>query len=194
MGVGGHIHIVRDASEATTTSEPSNETLQKAQGGGREAQEEVFAYLYPLVRKHLYFVLGTRLQQGLDEATQESMLQIFRGLPKFRGDAKLATWALRIAIRQAHRYASHSRKRESVPLEDWTEVGFLSPPSVTATQLVKLLHVIKPKKREAFVLMELFDMTAHEAGRALGVSANTAASRSRHAKIELRDALGEAPA
>ena len=49
----------------------------------------------------------------------------------------------------------------------------------------RALAALDPKKREAFVLMGIFELTAAEAGRALGTFANTAASRFRHARAEL---------
>jgi DNA-directed RNA polymerase specialized sigma24 family protein len=52
--------------------------------------------------------------------------------------------------------------------------------------LQRALAALNPKKRSAFVLMEIFDLTAEEAGKALGVPANTAASQCRHARRELQ--------
>jgi DNA-directed RNA polymerase specialized sigma24 family protein len=51
--------------------------------------------------------------------------------------------------------------------------------------LRRALAKLAPKKRDAFVLMAIFELTAAEAGRALGTFANTAASRFRHARAEL---------
>lgn len=51
--------------------------------------------------------------------------------------------------------------------------------------LRRTLATLSPKKRDAFVLMAIFELSAEEAGRALGTFANTAASRFRHARAEL---------
>jgi DNA-directed RNA polymerase specialized sigma24 family protein len=51
--------------------------------------------------------------------------------------------------------------------------------------LQRALADLTPAKRDAFVLMAIFELSAEEAGRALGTFANTAASRYRHAKAEL---------
>jgi DNA-directed RNA polymerase specialized sigma24 family protein len=51
--------------------------------------------------------------------------------------------------------------------------------------LQRALAALSPKKRDAFVLMEIFELSQEEAGRVLGVPANTAASQCRHARAEL---------
>lgn len=194
MSPSAHIRLI--PPDTTSHSSANIASLDKdivlqAQLGHRAAQEEVFAVLYPIVRKQLHFQLGGSLHDTLEETVQEAMLKIFRGLPTFRGDAKLSTWALKIAIHHARRCAKRLGKARSIPLEDWVETGFHKTPSATSAQVSRLLAALTPKKREAFVLMEVMEMTASEAGQALGVSANTAASRCRHAKLELHQALEE---
>lgn len=186
--------VTSDVEVATTTvaqAVSGEDTVRAAQSGDRAAQERVFAELYPLVRKQLYFQHGSTSHGILDEAVQESMMQIFRGLPRYRGEAKLSTWALKIAIRQGRRHAKRLRTNSTISLDDWQEAGFTSAPSATAAQLRKLLASLQPKKREAFILMDILEMTASEAGAALSVSANTAASRCRHARLELRRGIEE---
>lgn len=63
--------------------------------------------LYKSVRKQLSFMLGNGALT--DDAVQESMLAIYRGLPQFRGEADPRTWAITIATRTALRM----RKREA---------------------------------------------------------------------------------
>ena len=50
-----------------------------------------------------------------EDLTQETLLRVYRALPRFRGDASLETWALRIAenvVRDYHRHrASHPTER-----------------------------------------------------------------------------------
>jgi DNA-directed RNA polymerase specialized sigma24 family protein len=53
--------------------------------------------------------------------------------------------------------------------------------------LIRALGRLKLKKRQAFVLMAILDYSAAEAGEILHISANTAASRCRHARQELLD-------
>lgn len=159
---------------------------QRAQAGDRDARHALLVDLYGAVRKHLYLVLGTG--PLADDAVQETMLALHQGLARFRGDtASPRTWALAIATRIAYRL----RRRESryQLVDDGTvDVGVLDIEPVAAAELTvlrKALATLNPKKRDAFVLMAIFELSAQEAGRVLGTFANTAASRFRHARAEL---------
>lgn len=179
-----HIRLVPSAKP--DNSALSDDNVAAARAGDRVAQQQVFNGLYPLVRKHLYFQLGTKQQELLEEVVQESMMQIFTSLHSFRGESKLSTWALKIAIRKGRRHAQKLAKNPVVTSGDWENAGFSQVLSTTAAEVRVLLLSVNAKKREAFILMEFLGMTAQEAGVALGVSPNTAASRSRHALQELR--------
>ena len=138
--------------------------------------------LYKSVRKQLWFRLGNGALT--DDAVQESMLAIYRGLPQFRGEADPRTWAITIATRTALRM----RKREARYLYTADAGDHLATMFTDAAELMLLqrgLAQLAEKKRDAFVLMGILEMSATEAGRALGVFANTAASRFRHAREEL---------
>ena len=152
----------------------------------RGSQEQVFRELYPLVRKQLFFQLAAGQSHLLDEIVQECMVEIFSSLDSFRGEAKLSTWALTIAVRKGRRLAKRARRMTAISLDDWNDARFAQAPSESAIQLGAMISKLRRKKREAFVLMDVMGMTAVEAGDALGVSPNTAASRCRHARDELR--------
>jgi RNA polymerase sigma-70 factor (ECF subfamily) len=161
---------------------------RRAQTGDAEARDELLVALYRDVRKHVYFTVGPEAMA--DEVVQETMIAVDRGLGKFRGDiASPRTWALRIATRTAWRMRSEEdRYRAMVPMDEGSDVAVFDPAPAAAAELVMLqraLAALSPKKRDSFVLMAIFELTAEEAGQVLGTSANTAASRNRHARDEL---------
>lgn len=157
--------------------------MRRAQAGDPVALGELLRCLYGYVRKHVAFVIGAG--PLADDAVQEAMIAIHKGLAGFRGDANPRTWALTIAARTAYRVRRRERGRGEV---DETEAAIFDTDQAGAAELVLLrraLAQLPPKKRDAFVLMAIFELTAEEAGRALGTFANTAASRFRHARAEL---------
>jgi RNA polymerase sigma-70 factor (ECF subfamily) len=163
---------------------------RRAQAGDSAARHELLVELYGAVRKHVYLILGGGAIA--DDAVQEAMIALHRGLASFRGDtASPRTWALAIATRIARRL----RRRESryQLVDDGTvDVGVFDLAPAAAAELALLrrtLATLSPRKREAFVLMAIFELSAEEAGRALGTFANTAASRFRHARAELEARL-----
>lgn len=162
-----------------------------ARDGDPAARRELLAALYVVVRKHVYFVL--RGAQALaDDAVQETMIAIHRGLADFRGDANPRSWALTIATRTAYRLRRKEARYVPSGDDDALEVEIFDVDQRGAAELAalrKLLADLAPKKRDAFVLMAIFELSAEEAGRALGTFANTAASRYRHARAELEGKL-----
>ena len=153
--------------------------------------KDLLRELYPVVRKQVHFLLGPG--GPVDDAVQETMIAIHRGLPKFRGESSVKTWACRIAVRTARRL--RARESRLVPSED-ADMAIFDTDQTGAAELVMLrsaLEVLTPKKREAFVMMGILELTAEEAGKALGTFANTAASRYRHACSELTKYLASKP-
>jgi RNA polymerase sigma-70 factor (ECF subfamily) len=159
---------------------------RRAQAGDGSARHELLVELYGAVRKHVYLVLGSGAIA--DDAVQETMIALHRGLAKFRGDtANPRTWALAIATRIGHRLR-RKEARYQLTDEGTVDVGVFDLAPAAAAELTlfrRALASLPPKKRDAFVLMAIFELSAEEAGRALGTFANTAASRFRHARAEL---------
>ena len=60
--------------------------------------------------KRRVFALAMRIVGAIDaeEVAQEAFIRVFRGLPKFRGDAALGTWIYRLAVNAA---LSHRSRR-----------------------------------------------------------------------------------
>src|SRR5262245_20964824 len=93
---------------------------ERTRAGDARARHALLVELYGAVRKHVYLMLGPGAMA--DDAVQETMIAIHRGLERFRGDASPRTWALSIATRTAWR----TRKREARyrPIEGEPEVAW----------------------------------------------------------------------
>jgi RNA polymerase sigma-70 factor, ECF subfamily len=166
------------------------ELARAAQAGDNAALDQLLRMLYAAVRKHVYFVIGGG--PLADDVVQETMIAIHRGLASFHGDASPRTWALTIATRTARRM--RARDAHHMPTDELDVTVFDADPPAAAEMILlrRALAQLTPKKREAFILMSLFDLTAEEAGDVLSTFANTAASRDRHARAELAQYLAEA--
>ncbi len=162
---------------------------RRANQGDVRARDELLRALYVPVRKHVGFVVGGG--QLAEDIVQDTMIALYRGLASFRGEAHPRTWALTIATRVARK--ATKKNARWVPTDDLDTAVFDTDASAAAelVMLQRALARIAPKKREAFVLMSLLELTAEEAGAALGTFANTAASRNRHARAELEALLDQ---
>src|SRR5712671_3497818 len=75
------------------------ELVQRCRADDRAAQDELYHRFRRQVAGNLYRVLGDRTD--LDDLVQEVFVIAFRGLDRFRGDARLSTWLYRICVNVA---------------------------------------------------------------------------------------------
>lgn len=163
------------------------ELASRARAGDTASRDELLRALYVDVRKHIYFMIGAG--PLAEDAVQETMVAMYRGLPAFRGEASPRTWAITIATRTARRLRRKEARHVAV---DDLDMDVFDVDQAAAAEMVMLrraLSRLTDKKRDAFILMSLLELTAQEAGKALGTFANTAASRDRHARAELEALL-----
>jgi RNA polymerase sigma-70 factor (ECF subfamily) len=90
----------------------------------RAAQREVFLGQRDRVHRTLFRILGTN--RDMEDLVQESFLEIFRSIARFRGDSTLATWCATIATRVAWGYIDR-RKPAAAALELVPEIASGAP-------------------------------------------------------------------
>jgi RNA polymerase sigma-70 factor (ECF subfamily) len=130
---------------------------QRATGGDRAAQRELFQHVKLSVHHTLFRILGSNRE--LEDLIQDAFLEIFRALPSFRGDSSLARWCQTIATRQAY-LAISKRKPPSVELELVEDALADRDPDAArvaharqaARRLYAALDRLDPKHRIAFAL------------------------------------------
>lgn len=157
-----------------------------------------------IVRRHelrLRIVLLRILDDArdVDEAVQDSFVQAWRNLDRYRGDAAFFTWLYRIGVNAA--LARTRRKRHlTTGLASLDEEGaahvhreLLPEPAAAANELrgrvLDALAGLPLEYREAVVLRDLAGLSNHEVAAALGVSLAAAKSRIHRGRLQLRDRL-----
>jgi RNA polymerase sigma-70 factor (ECF subfamily) len=166
-------------------------------GAGASALD--FAAIY---QEHFDLVWRTLRRYGvldaaIDDAAQDVFMVVHARLASFEGRSALRTWVFGIARRVArgHRLASRVRAGQGGgAVETLPDVVSKSPlanlEAVEAAHVLEsLLASLTPKKREAFILVELEQMTVVKASKVLGVSSNTLYSRVRAVRLEFERAL-----
>jgi len=132
--------------------------------------DRVLRELVPEVRRWMFLHLGPR--HDLDDAAQDALSEIASALHRFEGRSSLATLARRITLRTSYRYY---RRRRTEPLDP--EVDAPDPErQVAARRALERLHEalgkLPERRRAAFVLCAVEQLTPAEAADVLGVSAN----------------------
>jgi len=147
--------------------------------------------------------LTTTEEEALD-ATQEIFLRVWRGLPGFRGEAKLSTWVFQIAWNylRAHRrkMGRHNQiigeninaARELV--ESAVDTGPDPERRVRATQLLDRIELALQKLPEHYRVVVWLrdgeDLSYQEIADALDVPIGTVRSRLARARGALRELVG----
>ncbi len=172
------------------------------QAGEIDAYSDIFVKYRRLVAQICYRILENR--DDAEEAVQETMLRVYRGLPRFNGRYQLQAWVARIATNVAldQVRARQRRPLSDSPLEPDRETGALNvaPDHEPPDELERLLDredvrsvlgEIPDHHRDALVLREFEGRSHEEIGDALGVSPAQAKALIHRAKKSFRRAWGE---
>ena len=106
---------VKRESGTTTALQAADEAdlIERCRAHDRAAHDELYHRFRRQVAGNLYRVLGDR--GDLDDLVQEVFVIAFRGLDRFRGDARLSTWLYRICVNVALGRI-RARKRRPPPI------------------------------------------------------------------------------
>ncbi len=185
-----------DRKYSTMRDEADGILVSLAQKGDHAAFEE-------LVRRYRndVFALSYHYLHDREEAwdiSQEVFIKAHRGLGRFRGEASIKTWLLRITANRCKDYFKKRRLR-TVALEDRN--GAQDAPArdvgpereASARELGDAINAalaaLSEKHRTAFVLREYEDMSYDEMSGVMGCSVGTVMSRLHHARKKLQRAL-----
>src|SRR5258706_16354621 len=93
--------VKRDTGSVTAALDPADEAelIERCRAHERTAHDELYHRFRRQVAGNLYRVLGDRTD--LEDLVQEAFVIAFRGLDRFRGDARLSTWLYRICVNVA---------------------------------------------------------------------------------------------
>jgi RNA polymerase sigma-70 factor (ECF subfamily) len=180
-----------------TAREPSDAALlANISKDNVSALGELFDRHYEQVRRVLANAGGIATFE-IDDLVQQTFLEVVRIAPNFDGRESAGAWLCGIALRLAAR-----RRRSLARLlrlltafsRQHSDDDEVHPERVAAGReelraFSRALRELQPKKREAFVLVELEGFSAEDAGRALRVNPATMRTRLFHARRELRDAM-----
>ena len=165
--------------------------------GDRSAERELFRREYPRVLRLVYRLVGST--RDLDDILQETFIAVFRGLPRFRGEARLATWIDRIAVRAVYDHFS-ARGRLPVPVEVVADrIDAVGDPGDRAQareglrRLYAVLATLSIDARIAFALYAIDGRSIAEVASITRTARVTAKLRIWRARRELeRQAAGDA--
>src|SRR4051812_12012685 len=157
---GGHDRAPLDPADEA-------DLIARCRADDRGAHDELYHRFRKAVAGNLYRVLGDRTD--LDDLVQEVFVIAFRGLERFRGDARLSTWLYRICVNVAlGRIRMRKRRPMAIGVDNLDTAVF--DPSLTErpeqpdrslerrqdqARVYAALEKLAPKKRIVLYLHEI---------------------------------------
>ena len=173
--------------------------IQKCIAGERAAQEQFYRSHNRAIAANLFRVLGDRNE--LDDLVQEVFVIAFRGLPKFRQEARLSTWLYRICVNVAlGRIRTKTRRPPPIlkadPVADDRRVSPDSPETLLAREeskakVYRYLERISAKKRIVLYLHEIQGHDLKEIAYLVGANPVTVRTRLFYARKEFYKMMAE---
>ncbi|HUA27763.1 MAG TPA: sigma-70 family RNA polymerase sigma factor [Streptosporangiaceae bacterium] len=151
-----------------------------AQQGDALALDRLLDELAPYVRR-----LCARIAPAAaDDAAQEALLAIFRGLPSLRAAEAIMTWARSVTIRTAIRLA---REHDlEAPADETLTYGYADSPE-GLVDIDDALARLPVAQRVVLVLRTREGLSEQEIATALGIPAGTVKSRLHRARAAFRE-------
>jgi len=171
-------------------------------------ETELFHELIRPYERMVYLTILTmvRNEAEAEDGAQEVMINAFRHLKSFRGDAKFSTWLVTIAMNEARQRLRKAKMavQESLDgdlegkegdftpavLTDWREIPSEALEKKEMRQkLREAVEQLPPIYREVLVLRDLEELNQEETASALGISVTLVKVRLHRARMMLQKLL-----
>ena len=163
-------------------------TVQRAIDGDQAAMRALWTRHAP----HIDVVVRRLVGQDADlaaDVAQEVWIQIFRALPKFRGEARFGTWAHRIAVNRTLNALRRSRRTSSLEVDVEDDTASVEPEAeraLLASSIEEAAGRLSPGARTVFLLHDVEGYTHEEIAAELGITAGGSKSQLFKARAKLR--------
>ena len=200
------IPVKRDTGSGSTAAlGPGDEAelIRRCRADERAAHDELYHRFRRQVAGNLYRVLGDRTD--LDDLVQEVFVIAFRGLDRFRGDARLSTWLYRICVNVAlGRIRTRKRRPTAIGVADLdtasADPSLIERPETPERSLERrrdqervytTLELLAPKKRIVLYLHEIEGLDLKEIAYLVDSNPVTVRTRLFYARREFYKLLTE---
>ncbi|TDC85294.1 RNA polymerase sigma factor [Micromonospora sp. KC606] len=133
-------------------------------------------------------------REDAEEACQDALLALARGISRFEGRSSFHTWLYRLTANRARSTYRVLRRRwqveaGGVPLPDPADPRRTSVVAGTRLDLLDALDGVRPELAEAVVLRDILGLSYREIADLLGVPEGTVKSRIHEARRQVRQRL-----
>jgi RNA polymerase sigma-70 factor (ECF subfamily) len=172
--------------------------VASAREGDREAFDELVRLTYTDTYTLAYRLVGN--EEDARDVVQEAYLRAYRGLGKFRGDARFTTWMYRITANCASTLLGRRRRHRHEALPEDVDVAAAdldatrdpqaqADASALRDRLSAAIEDLPPTLRAVVVLRDIYDLPHEAIAAELGISESAAKVRLHRARRRLREQL-----
>ncbi len=184
------------ATESQPTEEVNIALLQRCMSNDPEACNELFSTYNRRIFNTAYRILGE--EASAEDALQETLLNVYRGISSFRGDSKISTWISRITINVCLGMLRKGKNKQHVELEDEVardlpaeSTPFTDPLAYTSLEELRSLvqEAFSRMSEKQGIVVRLHDMegnTIQEIAEIIGCPAGTVKSRLFYGRQEFK--------
>jgi RNA polymerase sigma-70 factor (ECF subfamily) len=157
------------ATESQSTEEVNVALLHRCMSKDPDACNELFTRYNRRIFNTAYRILGE--ESSAEDALQETLLNVYRGISSFRGDSKISTWISRITINVCLGMLRKGKNRQLYSELDDESARDLpaEPTSFTDPLIHTSLEELRSLVQEAFrrmsekqgIVVRLHDMEGH---------------------------------
>ena len=176
----------------------------------KQKSSEAFEELVAKYARPLYGVSYRILRnpQDAEDAVQETFLQVFQSIHKFRGESSLFTWLYRIVSNQAVAKLRRQGQRKIVPIEpylprfesgrlvdqmrNWRKEPDLGLQAKELEQFFeKCIDELPDEYRMAYILKDVEQLSENQVCEILGLGKSTTKNRVHRARLVIRKRIEE---
>lgn len=165
----------------------------------RDGDADAFGELVWRYRDTVYTLAVRLVGPNLaGDVAQEALIRAWRAMPRFRGDAALATWLHRITVNTAWTMRKRAARHEAQQLDESVydqAIDHATGPE-KAGEMVEVraglraaIGQLSPGQRAVLVLRDVYGWSHAEVARELGITHTTAKVRLHRARKRLRTLL-----
>jgi RNA polymerase sigma-70 factor (ECF subfamily) len=185
------------AAIARSQSEVNDiEATERCMANDPDAYVELFSKYNRKIFNTAYRILGE--EASAEDALQETMLNVYRGISRFRGDSKISTWISRITINVCLGMLRKGKRYQNVEMDDGCFRDLPAESTVFTDPLVYAsMEELKGRIRETFkrmtgkqaIVVRLHDMegnTIQEIAKIIRCPVGTVKSRLFYGRQEFK--------
>ena len=172
--------------------------VARAVRGDAGAYEEIVQRYQQVAFRTAYVITGSAADA--EDAAQEGFVKAYRALDRFRADAPLRPWLLRIVANEARNRVRSTGRRQRLELQmtEGFRPGDAAPsPEAAAvaaedrSRLLALVNELSEEDRRVIATRYFLELSGEETAVALGIPEGTVKSRLSRALARLRQRVEE---